>query len=128
MVYLKGISGNGLTAALLVWYAWGLKLELYVYIAVGLQALVFIFHGLPYNSEKFYDLSGSATHFALVAASLLWREQVRTPRQLTIALMSVVWMTRLGSFLYLRISKDGKDGRFDEAKRHWISFLVFWTV
>lgn len=109
-------------------YAWGLKLELYVYIALGLQYLVFFLHGLPYRSEKYYDLSGSATHFAVVAASLLKTEQVRSPRQLLVAIFSVVWMTRLGSFLYLRISKDGKDGRFDEPKRLWWSFMGFWTI
>lgn len=119
---------NGITGALLFWYAWGLKLELYVYIAVGLQYVVFLLHGLPYKSEKFYDLSGSATHFAVVAASLLSKEQVRSPRQLTIALFSVVWMTRLGSFLYLRISKDGKDGRFDEVKKVWLAFMGAWTI
>jgi len=41
---------------------------------------------------------------------------------------SVAWMTRLGSFLYLRISKDGRDERFDDLKKTWWSFLGCWTI
>ena len=44
-----------------------------------------------------------------------------------IALAAVVWMTRLGSFLYLRICKDGRDERFDKLKATWLSFLGAWS-
>ena len=93
-----------------------------------MQLLVFLCHGWPFKSEKYYDLSGSVTHLAVVLASLLSAEQVRTPRQLLQAVASVVWMTRLGSFLFLRISRDGKDGRFDDLKQTWWSFLGCWTI
>jgi len=83
---------------------------------------------LPYRSEKFYDLSGSATHLSVVFASLVSVQRVRTPRQIFCAVASVVWMTRLGTLLYLRISKDGKDGRFDHLKRNWFAFLGVWTL
>ena len=116
------------SGALLGLYAWGLGLEIYVYLAVGVQLLVFILHGYPFKSEKFYDLSGSLTHFVVVMASLISKVQVRTPRQLLMASASVAWMTRLGSFLYLRISKDGKDERFDDLKKTWWSFLGCWTI
>lgn len=44
-------------------------------------------------------------------------------------MFSVVWMTRLGSFLYLRISKDGKDERFDVLKeRCKFAFAGMWTT
>jgi steroid 5-alpha reductase family enzyme len=92
---------------------------------------VFLLHGLPRRSEKFYDLSGSATHFALVAACLVREAALghpRTPRQLTMALLSVVWLTRLGTFLFARIARDGKDGRFDSIKPNWLSFLGAWTL
>lgn len=45
-----------------------------------------------------------------------------------VALASVIWMTRLGSFLFLRIARDGKDERFDEIKKTCISFLGAWTI
>jgi len=44
------------------------------------------------------------------------------------ALGSVVWMTRLGSFLFTRISRDGKDGRFDALKTVWLSFMGAWGL
>lgn len=44
-----------------------------------------------------------------------------------IGLAAVVWMTRLGSFLYLRICKDGRDERFDQLKVTWISFMGAWS-
>ena len=44
-----------------------------------------------------------------------------------VALASVIWMVRLGSFLYLRICKDGRDERFDALKQTWWSFMGAWT-
>lgn len=41
-----------------------------VAVSLTLQWAVFIVHGLPNRSEKYYDLSGSLTHFAVVAVSL----------------------------------------------------------
>ena len=71
--------------------------SLFSNIIVLSQKVVFVLHGLPHSSEKFYDLSGSFTHFALVAASVMaGGTKLRSPRQLGIALVSVVWMTRLG--------------------------------
>ena len=59
------------SGALLALYGWGLGLEMYVYIATSIQFFVFIVHGYPFSSEKYYDLSGSFTHFAVVMASLI---------------------------------------------------------
>jgi hypothetical protein len=67
----KGFALHGVSGGLLFLIAWGLKLELYIYIALGMQWGVYLINGLPFDSEKYYDLSGSATHFAVVAASLV---------------------------------------------------------
>ena len=115
-LYIRGCFTNFIPLTIMYFYATGLNLEIYVAIACGIQYSVFFFHGLPNSSEKFYDLSGSITHFAVVATSLIVNESTRTPRQMMIALASVVWMVRLGSFLYLRICKDGRDERFDALK------------
>ncbi|KAI8496274.1 hypothetical protein Bbelb_261150 [Branchiostoma belcheri] len=40
----------------------------------------------------------------------------------------LIWALRLGSYLFLRVLRDGKDVRFDEAKRNPVHFLVFWTL
>jgi steroid 5-alpha reductase family enzyme len=39
-----------------------------------------------------------------------------------------VWAIRLGSFLFGRIRKAGKDDRFDEIKPSFIRFLNVWTI
>lgn len=125
---IRGTFTNGIPLALLYVIAKYLDLANYVYISLGMQYLVFLFHGLPFSSEKFYDLSGSITHFALVVASLTLTSSTKSPRQIMIALASVIWMVRLGSFLFLRIEKDGKDGRFDHLKKNWLSFMGAWTI
>jgi steroid 5-alpha reductase family enzyme len=40
----------------------------------------------------------------------------------------LIWATRLGSFLFGRIQKAGKDERFDEIKVSFPRFLLTWTV
>ena len=129
-LYIRGLFSNGLGFGIL----YGVTriaegaLVPYVVIAMAVQASVFLLHGLPTRSEKFYDLSGSATHFLVVASSLLREAKVRSPRQVCLALASVVWMTRLGTFLFVRINRDGKDERFDEISPVWLSFMGAWTL
>jgi steroid 5-alpha reductase family enzyme len=40
----------------------------------------------------------------------------------------IFWALRLGSFLFSRIQKAGKDDRFDEIKPSFIRFLNVWTI
>ena len=40
----------------------------------------------------------------------------------------IIWALRLGSFLFLRISKDGHDSRFDAIKVNPLRFLTAWTL
>jgi steroid 5-alpha reductase family enzyme len=127
-LYLRGFLLNGFSAVLLSACAYFLDLTITVLIALGIQVLVYLVQALPMRSEKFYDLSGSATHLSVVFASLVSVERVRTPRQIFCGVAAVLWMTRLGTLLYLRISKDGKDGRFDHLKPNWFAFLGVWTL
>ena len=99
-----------------------------VVVALGIQYAVFFCHGLPYNSEKYYDLSGSFTHFAVVAASLVTTPGGASARQVLFGLLSTVWMVRLGTFLYIRILRDGRDHRFEQVKKVWLRFLGAWTL
>jgi len=127
-LYVRGTISNLAGFGILGSIAYFLDLGRYVAVASGIQMAVFALHGLPQNSEQIYDLSGSFTHLAVVAAALVAETKVRTPRQLFAALASVVWMTRLGTFLYSRILRDGKDARFDHIKPVWLSFMGAWTI
>jgi len=122
----RGMATNGGALAILFLVGWGLQLWTYVFIAVAIQVAVFVLHGLPNKSEEFYDLSGSFTHFAVVLAASMG--DGRSKRQLFTALVSAVWMTRLGTFLYIRIAKDGKDERFDPLKPNALAFLGAWML
>ena len=38
----------------------------------------------------------------------------------------MVWASRLGIYLFRRVRNDGKDVRFEKAKRHFFWFLQYW--
>jgi steroid 5-alpha reductase family enzyme len=42
--------------------------------------------------------------------------------------MVSVWAIRLGSFLYRRVRRDGRDGRFDTIKTNPLRFFMTWTL
>jgi len=79
------------------------------------------------QTEKFYDMTGSLTFIGLTLGTLLTGGQFAT-RQLICSGMVLLWAGRLGSFLVMRIMKDGKDGRFDSAKKNPGEFAIFWGV
>ena len=63
-LYLRGAISNSLGGAILVGVGRSLGLSHHTLLAFSVQLAVFLVHGLPFRSEKFYDLSGSATHLA----------------------------------------------------------------
>ena len=42
--------------------------------------------------------------------------------------MIFAWACRLGTFLFMRVLKDGQDRRFDKARDSPATFLVFWSI
>ena len=42
--------------------------------------------------------------------------------------MIFAWACRLGTFLFMRVLKDGQDKRFDKARDSPATFLVFWSL
>ena len=127
-LFLRGCVTNGIGLLILTGITYIQEgFAAYVGVALGLQYAVFVLHALPNGSEKYYDLSGSFTHLALVAASVL-ETRLRSPRQMLLTLASVVWMVRLGTFLYIRILRDGRDPRFDALKTVWLAFCGAWTL
>lgn len=79
------------------------------------------------RSERFYDLTGGITYLAVMCSALAIAP-VRGPREWATAALVVVWAVRLSSFLFLRIRKDGKDGRFDAIKTRPTRFFMTWTL
>ncbi len=40
----------------------------------------------------------------------------------------IAWAFRLGSYLFVRILKDGSDKRFDKVRDNPLRFFSFWTI
>jgi steroid 5-alpha reductase family enzyme len=98
-------------------------------LAVGLAFVIQWLAFIPaylLQSEKFYDLTGSITYILVVLVTLYFSGV--DARSLLLSILVLVWAVRLGSFLFRRIHKVKKDGRFDEIKPSFIRFLSAWTI
>jgi steroid 5-alpha reductase family enzyme len=95
-------------------------------LAFLIQWLVFI-PAYLLQTEKFFDLTGSITYVSVIAIAVLFSTGVDA-RSILLAALVIIWAVRLGSFLFGRIKKAGKDDRFDEIKPSFIRFLNVWTI
>jgi steroid 5-alpha reductase family enzyme len=95
-------------------------------LAFLIQWLVFIPAYLR-QTEKFFDLTGSLTYISVSTVALLLSAGV-DGRAILVWALVVIWAVRLGTFLFSRIKKAGKDDRFDEIKPSFIRFLNVWTI
>ncbi|KAF2239259.1 DUF1295-domain-containing protein [Viridothelium virens] len=114
-------------------------------LSYGIQGLVAV-PSILAHSERFYDASGSVTYLLCTAASLYlptlraraaaaaagqakpaWPSLIASLtgngsvnawnwRQVALSAAVSLWAIRLGSFLFRRISSDGKDSRFDSIR------------
>ena len=112
-------SQNGLSA-----FGWPL-FALCGAIAFGVNGLVFL-HANAAKTERFYDLTGSLTYLTVIAVAFAFGNA--DARSALLAGMVAIWAARLGSFLFVRITKDGSDGRFDEIKINFANFLMTWML
>ncbi len=79
------------------------------------------------KTEHYFDLTGSATYLAVTAVALGLSDDLDA-RAVIAAAMVAVWALRLGSFLFRRVRRDGRDGRFDEIKIDPLRFFMTWTL
>ena len=106
---------------------WGLPLFMLIIIAAyAIQWIVFIIAYLQ-KSERFFDLTGSLTYITLATAAVLLIPNIDR-RAVLLLVVVVIWATRLGTFLFGRVLKQGKDDRFDAIKVSFTSFLFTWTL
>jgi steroid 5-alpha reductase family enzyme len=99
-------------------------------LAVGLAFLIQWLAFIPaylFQTEKFFDLTGSLTYISVTIIAVLLSPVVDARSLLLLALV-VIWAARLGTFLFTRIRKAGKDSRFDEIKPNFMRFLNTWTL
>jgi steroid 5-alpha reductase family enzyme len=85
------------------------------------------------KTEHFYDLTGSLPYLTVIALAVVLSgvsdaSGEMSLRALLVSGMVVIWACRLGTFLFTRIRRDGKDDRFDEIKTNPIRFFLTWTL
>ncbi|CAM9678348.1 unnamed protein product [Ectocarpus sp. 4 AP-2014] len=119
----------------------------------ALQVLAWVPSALAQN-ETFYDFTGMLTFMVMTTFSTLgflrhffdgemaamFREgsslamehplsiATAAPRHLVATVLVLTWTTRLGTFLFARIRRDGHDSRFNGVRDTPLKFLVFWFV
>ncbi len=95
--------------------------------------LIFVIQWLAFipayfmQTEKFFDITGSITYVAVVIIAAFLSPSM-DQRSMLLAALVLIWAIRLGAFLFGRIQKAGKDGRFDEIKPSFIRFFNVWTI
>ena len=91
-----------------------------------IQWLIFI-PSYVYQTEHYFDLTGSLTYLSVSLFAILFTIDVSL-RDILLTVLIWIWASRLGSFLFFRIKRDGKDGRFDIMKTNFWWFLMTWTI
>ena len=101
-----------------------------------LLVMIFVIQWIAYvpafifKTEKFYDLTGSLTYITVILFALYSTNSSQSfdLGGLIIGAAIIMWAVRLGSFLFMRIHRDKKDGRFDSIKTSFSQFFMTWTL
>ena len=111
----------------------GISLLLGNQLITKIVLLIFFIHWLLFipayifQTEKFFDLTGSLTFLIASFYALL---NAPSSNIFSIVVVSCIfcWAIRLGTFLFLRINKEGEDKRFIDIKPSFSRFLMTWTL
>jgi steroid 5-alpha reductase family enzyme len=99
-------------------------------LAVGLAFLIQWLAFIPAflrQDEGFYDLTGSLTYVSVTTLAVALTPEV-DGRSILLLVLVVIWAGRLGTYLFRRIRRAGRDERFDQIKKSFPRFLIAWTV
>ena len=80
-----------------------------------------------FRTEHYFDLTGSISYVSTIVVAYLFHPDMDT-RSLIVCTLIAIWAIRLGSFLFLRVKRDGKDRRFDEIKTKFFRYMFTWTL
>ncbi len=119
-IYLYSFTANNIETEILGFNSF----KFLISIAVLIQFLIFL-PSFIFKTEKFYDLTGSLTYISVTSIAYFSLDNPTTIDTI-LFLYVIIWAGRLGIFLFRRINKDGKDERFDQAKKKFFWFLQYW--
>lgn len=119
LVVFAGSDGSSKVGSISVFALCGL-------LAYAINWVVFV----PSNrakTEHYFDLTGSATYLTVTTVALVLSGGLDA-RAIIVGIMVWVWALRLGSFLFRRVRRAGRDGRFDRIKTDPLRFFMTWTL
>ncbi len=119
LVALAGSDGSSTVGSVSLFALCGL-------LAYVINWAVFVPSNLA-KTEHYFDLTGSATYLTVVGVALLLADDLDT-RAIIVGVMVAIWTLRLGTFLFRRVRRAGKDGRFDRIKTDPLRFFMTWTL
>ena len=119
-IYLYSFTANNIETEILGFNSFKFLISM----AVLIQFVIFL-PSFLFQTEKFYDLTGSLTYISVTSIAYFSLDNPTTIDTI-LYLYVIVWAGRLGIFLFRRINKDGKDERFDKAKKKFFWFLQYW--
>ena len=119
-IYLYSFTANNIETEILGFNSFKFLISM----AVLIQFVIFL-PSFLFQTEKIYDLTGSLTFISVTSIAYFSLENPSTIDTI-LYLYVIVWAGRLGIFLFRRINKDGKDERFDKAKKKFFWFLQYW--
>lgn len=97
--------------------------------ALSLAINLFFFTvALTLRTDKVTDFSYSLSFVVMAPLLLLSRGKAFSVQQLLTTLAIVLWGLRLGSYLFMRILKTGRDERFDDKRNNPGRLAGFWTL
>ena len=98
---------------------------IYLLFSVGFNLFLFLI-AYVLQTDKITDLSYSLTFVILAIASFLRSGQDIV--DILLLSLILIWAFRLGSYLFKRIHRIGRDERFDKIRVKFTSFLTFWIM
>ena len=98
--------------------------------------IIFLIHLLVfipsyyYQTEKFFDLTGTLSYVSSVLFIFFKSNTVESINlgSLVLSTFIIIWSLRLGTFLFLRIKKAGKDRRFNQIKKSFSWFFMTFSI
>jgi steroid 5-alpha reductase family enzyme len=93
----------------------------------------FILHWLVFipsyllQTEHYFDATGAFSYILTVTLAA-YLHPFLDLRGLIICMLIAIWAARLGTFLFMRVKRAGRDTRFTEIKTQFWRFLFTWTL
>lgn len=103
----------------------GIPLLIICFIYCYLIHWIFFIHGYVNQTEHYFDAIGSVT---FVSLSVLLIFVIQDFYAFLICSLVAIWSLRLGSFLFKRVKKAGRDTRFIEMKKDFFWFFLTWNL